>query len=287
MNVACLVGESPFGHVGMATTKWRNWAILLFILLAHAAGILLFCKGFLLKRIEIHERSQCHPPDQSSVLHHHESFASGPTNTHGCSAYPPRFKRVIWLLIDAFRYDFAVYDSSLDPSPPHYRNKLPVIRDLLQEHPQHAKLFRFFADPPTTTLQRLKALTTGGLPTFVEVSSNFNSPEVLEDSLLYQIHREGLNSTILGDNTWTGLYEKLLTKVFSYPSFNVKDLYTVDNAIIARLVPQLKMKDASFVVAHFLGVDHCGHTLGPSHPAMADKLTQMDQVLRYYWIHCQ
>lgn len=34
------------------------------------------------------------------------------------------------------------------------------------------------------------------------------------------------------------------------------------------------------LVAHFLGVDHCGHRFGPDHPAMADKLIQMDGVIR-------
>ena len=34
---------------------------------------------------------------------------------------------------------------------------------------------RFLADPPTTTMQRLKGLTTGSLPTFIDVSANFAS----------------------------------------------------------------------------------------------------------------
>ena len=38
--------------------------------------------------------------------------------------------------------------------------------------------------------------------------------------------------------------------------------------------------DWDVLVAHFLGVDHCGHRVGPDHPAMADKLTQMDGVVR-------
>ena len=38
--------------------------------------------------------------------------------------------------------------------------------------------------------------------------------------------------------------------------------------------------DWDILVAHFLGVDHCGHRFGPDHPAMADKLTQMDGVIR-------
>lgn len=34
----------------------------------------------------------------------------------------------------------------------------------------------------------------------------------------------------------------------------------------------------SFCIAHFLGVDHAGHRYGPGHPAMGDKLSQMNNV---------
>jgi len=34
------------------------------------------------------------------------------------------------------------------------------------------------------------------------------------------------------------------------------------------------------LIAHFLGVDHCGHKHGPDHPEMAKKLTQMNEMLR-------
>lgn len=34
------------------------------------------------------------------------------------------------------------------------------------------------------------------------------------------------------------------------------------------------------LIAHFLGVDHCGHKHGPHHPEMAKKLSQMDQVIQ-------
>lgn len=38
--------------------------------------------------------------------------------------------------------------------------------------------------------------------------------------------------------------------------------------------------DWDVLIAHFLGVDHCGHRFGPDHPAMAEKLSQMDGVIR-------
>ena len=69
-------------------------------------------------------------------------------------------------------------------------------------------------------------------------------------------------------------------RYYPYPSFNVKDLHTVDNGVISHLIPEIKRSDWDVVIAHFLGVDHCGHRYGPYHPAMAEKLTQMDDVLR-------
>ena len=186
---------------------------------------------------------------------------------------------MLWLLIDALRYDFVAHDESLDPVPM-YRNKMPYVRDLLTDSPANAKLFRFVADPPTTTMQRLKALTTGGLPTFIDIGNNFNSYEILEDSLIYQSHSNNRTVTFMGDDTWLGLYPSMLTKVFDFPSLNVKDIHTVDNGVIEHLFPELRQRDADMIVGHFLGVDHIGHTYGPSHWTMGDKLAQMDKVLK-------
>ena len=43
------------------------------------------------------------------------------------------------------------------------------------------------ADPPTTTMQRLKALTTGSLPTFIDAGSNFATNEINEDNIIDQV----------------------------------------------------------------------------------------------------
>lgn len=59
---------------------------------------------------------------------------------------PPR--RVILMVIDALRYDFARYDAaySEDDKTPPYRNKLTVLRDLAARHGcSRTRLFRFEA----------------------------------------------------------------------------------------------------------------------------------------------
>ena len=197
-----------------------------------------------------------------------------------CYSFPRPYKRAIWLLVDALRYDFALFNESLPEPVPVYRNKLPFIRDLLRDSPSNARLFKFIADPPTTTMQRLKALTTGSLPTFIDVGSNFNTYAVSEDSLPQQFHQNGRNVTFVGDDTWLGLYPDMLTKVFDFPSLNVQDLDTVDDGVIRHLEPEVALKDADLVIGHMLGVDHVGHTYGPSHSIIEKKLTQVNDYIK-------
>lgn len=117
---------------------------------------------------------------------------------------PRRFKRAVIVVIDALRFDFVapVVDDADDDAEEidHWRrvrrtkrpemyhiNKLPVVRELLEADAARALLYRFEADPPTTTMQRLKGLTTGSLPTFLDLRQNFHSPAVAEDSLVRQL----------------------------------------------------------------------------------------------------
>ena len=81
------------------------------------------------------------------------------------------------------RYDFALHDYNASESDlKAYQNALPIISELIQRG--NGKLFQSFADPPTTTMQRLKGLTTGSIPTFIDISSNFASYEIDEDNII-------------------------------------------------------------------------------------------------------
>lgn len=99
---------------------------------------------------------------------------------------PPTRHRAVFILVDALRYDFTEYDAT-NEQPLFYQNRLPVMRQMLDRWPERTRLFRFMADPPTTTLQRVKALVTGSLPTFVDASSNFAAMELQEDNVIDQV----------------------------------------------------------------------------------------------------
>jgi phosphatidylinositol glycan class O len=101
-------------------------------------------------------------------------------------------------------------------------NELTVINDLLHNKPTQSILFGFRGDPPTTTSQRLKALTTGSFPTFLDISANFNSKRVTEDNVIHQLHQ--LNSTLLviGDDTWQSLFPNQFDVNIPFDSFNTR-----------------------------------------------------------------
>ncbi|CAM9644470.1 unnamed protein product [Chrysoparadoxa australica] len=123
-------------------------------------------------------------------------------------------------------------------------------------------------------------MTTGALPTFIDFRNNFHGPEIEEDNWVQQLVDAGKRLTFMGDDTWTSLFPRQFQRSFPYPSFNTRDLHTVDDGVMAHLAPELERDDWDLLVAHFLGVDHVGHTFGPSSKAMEDKLTQMDGALR-------
>ncbi|KAM8873318.1 GPI ethanolamine phosphate transferase 3 [Synchiropus picturatus] len=241
--------------------------LLLWMCALYFVGIYLFVGGFLLVRLEVNRTSTC-----GDVLKPGEK----PGDFCGIE---PRFRRAVLLIIDALKIDFARFDPN-NTTPRPYENKLPVLQETTASRPSHGRLYPFRADPPTTTMQRIKGFTTGSLPTFVDVGNNFASSAILEDNLIHQLGQVGKRVVFMGDDTWENLFPKKFYRSLPFPSFNVKDLHTVDNGILQHLYTTMSGDDWDVLVAHFLGVDHCGHRFGPDHPAMADKLTQMNGVIR-------
>jgi phosphatidylinositol glycan class O len=156
----------------------RGTSLLLWVFFVHLAGIYLFTNGFLLTRLSLSEINDC-----------------------STCTFAPTYKRTVFLVIDALRFDF------ISPNPPYPRsrnhhNVLSLPAELTAAHPDKSFIFNAHADPPTTTLQRIKGLTTGSLPTFIDMGSNFGGSSILEDSLMIQIERAGKKvCTILFYNT--------------------------------------------------------------------------------------
>ncbi|KAF4514110.1 UNVERIFIED_CONTAM: hypothetical protein B566_EDAN019094 [Ephemera danica] len=223
-----------------------------FLLLASVA---VFLSGFLLNRDVLPQRSTCidirDTDDYININLQIGQFCTIPRS------------RVVLIIIDALMYDFTMYiNMSRGSEAFPYENKMPIFSELLAQKPSQTLLYKFVADPPTTTMQRLKGLTTGSLPTFIDAGSNFASSEIDEDNFLDKLKYHNKSMVFMGDDTWNSLYPNRFMREYPYPSFNVWDLDTVDRGVERHLLPEIKKKDWALLVAHFLGVDHCGHRYG-------------------------
>lgn len=252
-------------------------AFWVWMLAVHVVGIGYFTSGFLLTRLVLEDKSSCEAPptlDASLSVDILPAWSGKGTVDGGCW-HPKTFDRAVVVVIDALRYDFTVpvKDDAV------FHNAFPFMYEAAVKSPNKAFLRPFIADPPTSTLQRLKGLTTGTLPTFVDLGSSFSGTAIDEDNLLMQLRDNGKRIVHLGDDTWEalfpGYFEGNLSK--PYDSFNVWDLHTVDNGVIENIFPVLEKKSQwDLLVGHLLGVDHAGHRYGPNHPEMTKKLQQMD-----------
>eukprot|EP00727_Mastigamoeba_balamuthi_P013439 m51a1_g8718 hypothetical protein (938) ;mRNA; r:164319-168139 len=234
-------------------------AFLLFFAALHGVAVYYFASGFLLTRYEVPQRH---------------------THCAACSS-ARRFDKAVILLIDALRFDF-VWSSVENRSDGYPYGKLASLRELHEAHAATTLVYEALADPPTTTMQRLKALTTGALPTFVDVGKSFASGAVDVDNVVERLGAAGRRVVVMGDDTWLSLFEqRSFARSYPFASFNVKDLHSVDRGVLGQLYPELRGERGPWdvVVAHFLGVDHAGHRYGPHHPEMAAKLAQMSDVV--------
>lgn len=200
-------------------------------------------------------------------------------NSTGAACWTkPAVDRIVIIVYDALRFDFVAPSSFFKEKKP-WMDHLKIIQKLASEPGSSAKIFKAIADPPTTSLQRLKGLTTGGLPTFIDVGNSFGAPAIVEDNLLQQLVQNGKKVVMMGDDTWLQLFPHHFEKSFPYPSFNVKDLDTVDNGCIEHLLPSLHEGNWDVLIAHFLGVDHAGHIFGVNTIPMIQKLEQYNNIL--------
>ncbi|CAN4119159.1 unnamed protein product [Withania somnifera] len=154
-------------------------------------------------------------------------------------------------------------------------SKGKVLHKLASQPGSFAKIFKAIADPPATSLQRLKRLTTGGLPTFIDAGDSFGELAIIEDNLIYQMAKNGM----MGDDTWVQLFPQHFNVSHPFPSFNVKDLDTVDNGCIVHLFPYLCKEDWDVLIAHFVGVNHAGHIFGVDSTETIENFDQYNGIL--------
>ncbi|XP_042305531.1 GPI ethanolamine phosphate transferase 2 isoform X1 [Sceloporus undulatus] len=155
---------------------------------------------------------------------------------------------------------------------------MPFTTQMIERGASHS--FIAEAKPPTVTMPRIKALTTGSIPGFIDVIMNLNSPALLEDNLIWQAKAAGKRIIFYGDDTWVRLFPKQFVEYDGTTSFFVSDYTEVDNNVTRHLDHVLKREDWDLLILHYLGLDHIGHLSGPNSPLVGPKLSEMDNVIK-------
>jgi len=346
------------GHSGSRGRGEKRTDFTLVLLVLVGLGCLklccvgLFARGFLFVRVELEQKSSSRAVSSSSSSPPFSSYSDGrsladdvPSSTG--TRTTSRIDKLIVLIVDAARYDWVANYSFSTSSQKRERSNesvgigLTSLRDYYHDTAAKAKatarkrntgensdsvdndtsdslLFKFIADAPTTTSQRLKGLLTGSLPTFVDISNSFSSKTLEEDNLIHQLWRNG-NKKIMfaGDDTWAELFPPpndcdvdsspssyYFSDFEAFPSLNVKDTETVDAGVRNswKKAHALALKnrnnsnsddnssnntsndseaaDWDVWIGHMLGADHVGHTYGAKTKEMKNKLEQNDEDIR-------
>jgi phosphatidylinositol glycan class O len=174
------------------------------------------------------------------------------------------------LVIDALRHDFIEPTTS---STAPFLGRFPIVGELQALEPWSTRRNKLEADPPTVTAQRLKAIATGTLPTFLDLRKNFASPSVAEDNWLAQLksNRHAPNDKppsvaptelrrtkkpyglgMLGDDTWEALFPGFFRPSAPMSSFNTRDLHSVDDEVLEKLPGYIKGDEWAVMVRVFI-----------------------------------
>ncbi|KAL4801733.1 alkaline-phosphatase-like protein [Aspergillus unguis] len=190
-------------------------------------------------------------------------------HTEPDNAPPKVFDKVIFMVVDALRSDF-VYSSN---------SGFLFTQSLIRSGA--AIPFTAYAGSPTVTMPRLKAITTGSVPSFLDVilniaESDTSSTLAFQDTWLAQIRARGEQLVMYGDDTWLKLFPGMFERADGTTSFFVSDFTEVDTNVTRHIPSELSREDWSALIMHYLGLDHIGHKAGPQSSYMIPKHREMD-----------
>ncbi|KAK6541741.1 major facilitator superfamily transporter protein [Orbilia ellipsospora] len=186
---------------------------------------------------------------------------------------PAQFEKIIFMLIDALRSDFVFGDNS------GFQFTQSLIRNGV------ALPFTANAVSPTITMPKIKALTTGSIPGFLDLILNFaesdtTSTLATQDNWLAQVKQSDKKLIMFGDDTWLKLFPGMFDRTEGTVSFFVSDFTEVDNNVTRHVAPELNQADWDTMILHYLGLDHIGHKTGPRSQHMIPKQIEMDGIVK-------
>lgn len=108
-------------------------------------------------------------------------------------------------------------------------------------------------------------MTSGSLPTFLDVLTNFDVKSLAMDSWPYQMRRANKTLVFYGDDTWLKMLDSsIFARSEGTNSLFVWDTVEVDNNVTRHLDGELQKSDWDVLILHYLGLDHIASLQPPS-----------------------
>ena len=194
--------------------------------------------------------------------------------------------RLILFLLDGARPDYLFSNKS-------YGEWQPLFPSLIQNNPNHTVCTTMHVDPPTSTIQGVKTLLTGGMRSFIELGESFFSSVLQSDHWILQL-RKHRNLTIahVGDPLWRDLAgeDAFVNPISTIDSYNVyeDDSQSIQSTLESFLQVGGDLYQTDVLIVHSLLVDHNAHrtsSSSPSNPSIRDSLLQFNRHLQYTISH--
>ncbi|KAL9052247.1 MAG: hypothetical protein Q9162_005504 [Coniocarpon cinnabarinum] len=146
-------------------------------------------------------------------------------------------------------------------------------------------------------MPRIKALTTGSIPSFLDMvlniaESDTSSSLANQDSWIAQMKAKNTGKLAMyGDDTWLKLFPNTFDRADGTSSFFVSDYTDVDHNVTRHVPSELLNDDWNVMIMHYLGLDHIGHKSGSSRAHRSDgisinmvpKQQEMDEVVKHIY----
>jgi ethanolamine phosphate transferase 2 subunit G len=114
--------------------------------------------------------------------------------------------------------------------------------------------------PPTVTMPRLKSMTSGIMPNFIDIIMNFDSQKFKVENWIQKFKEENKTILLYGDETWLKLFpEEFSPRSEGTTSFFVTDTEIVDSNVTRNVNKELYKNNWDVMILHYLGLDHIGH----------------------------
>ncbi len=200
--------------------------LLLWISSLYIIGVWLFSSGFVLNRKLIHRFSSC---DNVSNDYVNKMSLSVMSHTPGCQ-FTNRYKRALILIINGMTYDF----NQLIDGNNNNNEEIQLIDNLINKYRNQSKIYKLSELPSLSMIQTFKTLTTGGLPTFIDLNFNFGPFHVIEDNILNQLKSKSKRITFIADNSLKNLFSNELFQksIYFNSNSNVRQLIFICHSFL-------------------------------------------------------